>query len=56
MLVDFEFFLYESFGLEILHTCNQYRDGLMAKKLWPNFFLLFIFLRMSKFVVVKFFS
>ena len=39
MLVDFEYsFLCESFGLEILHTCNQHRDGLMPKNLWPIFF------------------
>jgi len=32
MLVDFEYiFLNEFFGLEIWHTCYQYRDGLMPK-------------------------
>ena len=31
MLVDIEYFLYESFGLEIFHTCNQHRDGFMEK-------------------------
>lgn len=37
MLVDFEYLsLYGSFELEIFHTCNQHRDGLMTKILWAN--------------------
>ena len=44
--------LYESFGLVILHTCNQHRDGLMLKNLWPNYYFS-ILGRVSKLVVAK---
>jgi len=35
ILVDFEYlFLYESFGLEICHTCYEHRNDVMPKNSW----------------------